>query len=59
MGTDRNKECSGGHPEWTTNFKSVDPNEVVLDQVRKAREVLNGYIKAVEHIEGVVGLDYV
>jgi len=57
MGMDRDKERSGGHPEWTTHFSSVYPIEVILDQIREARKVLNVYIKAVEHIEGVMGIE--
>ena len=57
MGTDRDQSHDSGHPAWGSDFKSNDPNEVVLAQIRKAREVLNVYIKAVKHIEGIYGLE--
>ena len=56
MGTDKDDDMSSGHMGWETDFISTDPNEVVLVQVKRAREVLNGYIAAVTHIEDVMGI---
>ena len=58
MNSDHDDPHGGGHLDWTTNFSSGDPNEVVLHQLREARDVLNRYIKAVTYLEGVMGIEH-
>ena len=57
LNDDKDDELTASYYGFGTDFTSKNPNEVVLDQARKAREVLNVYIAAVEHIEKVMGVD--
>lgn len=57
MDSDRHSRCIAGHMDWSTNYTSKYPLDVVLNQVREARRVLNVYIDAVEYMERVMEIE--